>query len=99
MGVMTAVNPLSIRDEADFLLTDVRGLARLGETLRQLGYPNQQVQGLIGWLAFKAAGLKDETTPVTRSRYRSILRSLDPDTLAVLHEAMPELVKSPARAA
>jgi hypothetical protein len=79
MPAPTSINPRSIRNEACFVLADeltTDQLGALGQLLLDRGQPVAVVQGILGWLSLKAAGVPDRTAQTTRARYRRILAEL-----------------------
>lgn len=74
---MSVINPRSITDsEAPFLPATVDDLAELGRLLEEEGHSPAIVQGILGWLTLKAAGVPDRTSQVTRAKYRRVLAEL-----------------------
>lgn len=72
-----AIRSDSLRNEADWLPSDLDDLAALRRQIIEAGHPGHVANGLIGWLLAKAVGERDATSPTTRSKYRKILAGLE----------------------
>ncbi len=81
---MRAVRADSIQGEAAFLPSDLEDLITLRRRIiDELGESPATASGIVGWLAAKTAGERDETGQPTRARYRKILAQLDPPRIHV----------------